>query len=103
MSNMMTTAPVGIPIIPPSSCNPASKYGVTLPGDDCFYMYDSMPYDDGGNVKTYFGYKTIGLSYGGTLRLYGLRGADYSDTAARSRPHPGGHPLEYRQELGALE
>ena len=88
MSNMMTTAPAGTPIIPPSWCNPASKYGVTLPGDDCFYMYDSMPYDDGGNVKTYFGYKTIGLSYGGTLRLYGLRGADYSDTAPGAGPTP---------------
>ncbi len=87
-SNMMATAPSNMPITPPTMCNAASKYGVTLPGDDCFYMYDSMPYDDGGNVKTYFGYKTIGLSYGGTLRLYGLRGADYSDTAPGAGPTP---------------
>jgi hypothetical protein len=87
MSNMMATPPPNMPITPPTTCNPASKYGVTLPNNDCFYMYDSMPYDDGGNVKTYFGYKVIGLSYGGTLRLYGRRGAVYPTDPDQTSPN----------------
>src|SRR5262249_275640 len=36
-----------------------------------------LPYDDGGAVKGFFGYKVLALSYGGTLELYGKRGATY--------------------------
>ena len=73
MSNNMKT-------LDPTSCKPASQFGGTLPNNDCFYMYDSMPYDDGGNVPAYYGYKVLGIGYGGTLRLYGLKGGTYPDT-----------------------
>jgi hypothetical protein len=64
---------------PPPTCTVTNN----LPGhvDDCFYQYGTLPYDDGDkDMPGYFGYKSIGLGYGGTLRLYGLKGADYSDT-----------------------
>jgi len=54
-----------------------------LPGgvNDCFYKYDTLPYDGGGGAHPgYFGYKVLAVSYGGTLRLYGLKGAKYPDT-----------------------
>jgi len=73
MSNNMKT-------LDPKDCKPAKEFGGTLPNNDCFYMYDAMPYDDGGNVPAYFGYKVLGIGYGGTLRLYGLKGATYPDT-----------------------
>jgi hypothetical protein len=63
----------------PTTC----KVTTNLPGhiDDCFYQYTPLKYDDGdGDMPGYFGYKSIGLSFGGTLRLYGKKGADYSDT-----------------------
>ena len=41
-------------------------------------------YDDGGNVKGFYGYKVLGLGYGGTLRLYGSKGATYPDTSVSS-------------------
>jgi hypothetical protein len=82
-SNMMKTPA-------PTTCTKASAVNSAykLPGDDCFYMYDSMPYDGGGNVKGYFGYKEIGLSYGGTLRLYGKKGATYVDTNTNTAVDP---------------
>lgn len=64
---------------------PATEYTPTpdLPGgvDDCFYKYDTLAFDDGGGPEQgYFGYKVLGVSYGGTLRLYGKKGATYPDT-----------------------
>lgn len=52
----------------------------TLPGgvEDYFYQYHPLPYDDGGMVKGYFGYKSIGVGYGGTLQLFGKQGATYT-------------------------
>ena len=62
----------------PASCTVTSD----LPGgvSDCFYKYDTLPYDGGGAPPGYFGYKVLGVSYGATLRLYGLKGAKYPDT-----------------------
>lgn len=49
---------------------------VSLPGgvNDYFYAYTPLPYDD-GDPKGYFGYKVLALSYGGTLRMFGRKGA----------------------------
>ena len=52
-----------------------------LPGGvlDYFYAYQPMPFDDGetnGQVG-YFGRKVLAVSYGGTLGLYGKKGATY--------------------------
>ncbi len=67
----------------PTSCVHAkdvSGFAQNLPGnvDDCFYAYMPIDYDDGGNPPGYFGYKVLGVSYGGTLNLYGVKGATYS-------------------------
>jgi cell migration-inducing and hyaluronan-binding protein len=67
----------------PTSCVHAKDvqgFNQNLPGnvDDCFYAYMPIDYDDGGNPPGYFGYKVLGVSYGGTLNLYGLKGATYS-------------------------
>ena len=61
----------------------------TLPGGvtDCFYNYDTMAFDDGEKDR-YFGYKTLAVSYGGTLRMYGLDGATYADTNNPSTLNP---------------
>jgi hypothetical protein len=72
-------SPGGLCGVPPSiwQTDPTTK--VSLPGGvtDFFYAYDPMPYDDGGTVKGYFGYKVLALSYGGTLELFGKKGATY--------------------------
>src|SRR5262245_42884625 len=72
-------SPGGTCGVPPSiwQTDPTAK--VTLPGGvtDYFYAYDPLPYDDGGMVKGFFGYKVLALSYGGTLELFGKKGATY--------------------------
>jgi hypothetical protein len=61
---------------------PTSIGSVTDPGGvtDIFYPYTPLPYDDGKNGQNqqgFFGYKVLAVSYGGTLKLYGLKGACY--------------------------
>jgi G8 domain len=56
--------------------------------DDCFYSYDALPFDNGKPTFNnrfnqpfgYYGYKVIGVGYGGTLQLYGKKGATYDTT-----------------------
>jgi hypothetical protein len=59
---------------------------VPLPGEgnveDYFYQYEPLAFDDakvGTNVG-YFGYKVLAVSYGGTLKLFGKKGATYGAT-----------------------
>ena len=68
----------------PFPLNPTSCTSSQLPGGvtDCFYPYMPLDYDDGGNPPGYFGYKVLGVSYGGTLQLYGKKGATYSQLNA---------------------
>lgn len=77
----------------PATCTLAKdvpKYKDNLPGnvDDCFYAYDSLTYDGGGSPKGYFGYKVPGVSFGGTLQLFGKKGASAdpqtADTSGKS-------------------
>jgi hypothetical protein len=69
-----------------TSCNEASKYGGKLPGDDCFYQYDIIDNQDKtANKNAYFAHKVIALSFGGTLHLYGKKGAIY-DAATDNNP-----------------
>jgi hypothetical protein len=70
--------------------NGASK--VSLPGtcgggcEDYFYQYQPLPFDDRkipGDPRRfpsvgYFGYKVLAVSYGGTLQLFGKKGATYA-------------------------
>ena len=75
------TGPCGIPLEP--QWNSQGTRPVELPGTDehgapitdYFYRYEPLPYDDGGAQKGYFGYRVLALSYGGTLKLFGKRGA----------------------------
>jgi len=55
--------------------NGSTKYN-DLPGgvSDYFYAYGTLPYDD-GDPNGYFGYKVLAVSYGGTLQLFGRKGA----------------------------
>jgi len=55
--------------------NGSTKYN-DLPGNvsDYFYAYGTLPYDDGDPLG-YFGYKVLAVSYGGTLQLFGRKGA----------------------------
>ena len=62
-----------------SQVDPTSCTQNALPGGvtDCFYQYMPLDYDGGGTTPGYFGYKVLGVSYGGTLQLFGKKGATY--------------------------
>jgi hypothetical protein len=75
----------------PDSCNVTKDLGGSGV-DDCFYRYDTMPFDYGkttggsgscsvgdGNCG-YYGCKVLGVGYGATLQLYGKKGATYDKT-----------------------
>lgn len=60
---------------PPDPCNTTK-----LPGNvsDCFYQYGALDFDDGLDSNKnmgYVGYKVLGVTYGGKLRLYGKKGS----------------------------
>jgi hypothetical protein len=65
------------PVLNPASCNPTS----VLPGNvtnECFYAYDILDDADMAPKRNaYFGHKVLALSYGGTLQLFGRKGATY--------------------------
>jgi hypothetical protein len=66
----------------PGSCKKASATDAkTLPGgvDDCFYQYQPLNFDN-GDANAFFGYKVLGVSFGGTLQLFGAKGATYCAT-----------------------
>ncbi len=53
---------------------------VNLPGGVFDYFYDYKPLDfDDGDPNAYFGYKVLGVGYGGSLLLYGQDGASYPE------------------------
>ena len=58
------------------------KVNVNSQATDYFYEYEPLAYDGQGAPIGYFGYKSIGVSYGGTLKLFGKKGASYPDVPA---------------------
>lgn len=58
--------------------------------DDYFYPYHPLAFDgaSGTHGVGYFGYKVLGLSYGGTLELYGKKGAAYAKLDAGCEAPP---------------
>ncbi len=54
---------------------------ITMPGGvtDYFYEYQRLPADDKLTPQSYFGLKTLAVSYGGTLQMFGFKGATYQD------------------------
>jgi hypothetical protein len=77
-------SPGGFCGIPTEVWNTNGSSKQMLPGgvEDYFYQYHPLPYDDGGMVKGYFGYKSIGVGYGGSLQLFGKQGATYTPLEA---------------------
>lgn len=71
--------------VDPDTWNSNGNEKVSLPGGvtDYFYAYQPMMYD-AGDAHAYFGQKSIGVSYGGTLSLYGAKGSTFGDTADSS-------------------
>ena len=82
------------PVIPPQACNLSAEavsqpvmdvvrvHGEEVlpdvdPIKDCFYPYEDLDDADMGR-RAYFGHKVLALSYGGTLQLFGTKGATYS-------------------------
>ncbi|MCF6765693.1 G8 domain-containing protein [Thiotrichales bacterium 19S3-7] len=51
------------------------KNGIT----DYFYQYKPM-FADKGDPHAYFGYKVLAVSFGGTLKLFGYKGANYDES-----------------------
>src|SRR5262245_57392195 len=49
--------------------------------EDYFYAYHPLFHDE-GDGQAYFGYKVLGVGYGGTLQLFGKKGAVYSGVPA---------------------
>jgi hypothetical protein len=45
--------------------------------NDCFYSYEALDPSD-KDPTAYFGHKVLALSYGGTLQLFGKKGATYA-------------------------
>jgi hypothetical protein len=78
--------PCGIdPTIWKSNADPASTPTVTkgLPGgvDDYFYNYNFMPFGVGKDATSFFGSKVIAVSFGGTMKFAGAKGASYGADA----------------------
>ena len=85
----------GDPAVARKVSNPAfatSANDYRGPKDDYFYAYHPLFHDE-GDLKAYFGYKVLGVSHGGTLELYGKKGACAKVCA----------PLDDGRELGPSE
>ncbi|MCG6534546.1 MAG: hypothetical protein L7F78_07610, partial [Syntrophales bacterium LBB04] len=54
---------------------------IKMPGGvtDYFYAYQNLPTDNNLTANSYFGLKTLAVSYGGILQMFGLKGAIYPD------------------------
>jgi hypothetical protein len=70
------------PATPAATWSPSDPCNVTVPGSDesafgnaMFEGYDALNYDYSSNgIPNYFGYKVFGVSYGGSLQLFGRKG-----------------------------
>jgi hypothetical protein len=79
-----STAPdfvCGVPATPDNDIwnNKCDPKGCPLPGgvEDKFYGYKKFETDQDKEVRSYFGRKVLAVSYGGTLRMFGNKGATY--------------------------
>ena len=100
-------SPGGLCGIPINIWNSNGASPVALPGGvtDYFYQYAPLMFDDGGATKGYFGYKVLAVSYGGTLHLFGKKGACYASNAAAcgSDTEPANSGLSWRRLTGTLQ
>ena len=56
---------------------------------DYFYQYQPLEYDDGGTIKGFFGYKVLAVGFGGTLQLFGKKGATMLRSTRRTPARAG--------------
>jgi cell migration-inducing and hyaluronan-binding protein len=95
---LCNSANCGIPTPPwgdntASNLNPGTCTPFTFPTGqkDCFYNYETLDKAD-GTAPAYFGHKVLGVSYGGTLQLYGKSGATYNDASLTGCADPTNKP-----------
>jgi hypothetical protein len=70
---------------------------------DYFYHYHFLPADT-GDTNAYFGYKTLGVSYNGTLKLFGKKGATLPvDNLATSNSGKSWARLDGNVNVGATQ
>ena len=67
--------------VPDTVWNAGDSAKVALPGgvSDYFYPYEPLMFDN-ADPQAYFGYKVLGVGYGGSLALFGQKGASYAGT-----------------------
>jgi len=67
--------------------NPTKCTAMTLANgvNDCFYPYQTLDPAD-GTAAAYFGHKVLAVSYGGTLQLFGKKGALYGSPTTPCNP-----------------
>lgn len=86
------------------TAQPVALPGFTGDQKDYFYAYHGVPYDS-APVKNgepgYFGYKVLGLSYGGRLELRGHKGAMGADEADKDPTHSGTSWVRLGKDLEA--
>jgi uncharacterized protein YjbI with pentapeptide repeats len=61
-------------MVDPETCTTSSECASGV--CDYFYAYKPPPFDQGDD-NAYFGYKVIGVAYGGTLKLFGEKGSKF--------------------------
>ncbi|HML94771.1 MAG TPA: pentapeptide repeat-containing protein [Thermodesulfobacteriota bacterium] len=85
-------------------CLPPNEGGdpTTCQPYDYFYHYHTLPVDT-GDPNAYFGYKTLAVSYGGTLNLFGKKGATLPDSLPSSSSGTSWVRLDGTVDVGATE
>ena len=90
--------------VPEAIWNSAGASKETLPGgvSDYFYHYHTLPVDT-GDPNAYFGYKTLAVSYGGTLNLFGKKGSTLPDSLPSSNSGTSWVRLKGTVDVGATQ
>ncbi len=63
-----------------------STYKLPSGIEDYFYQYQKLPTDNDLGERAYFGRKVIALSYGGTIQMFGKKGATYEKDLSSLNP-----------------
>lgn len=77
--------------VPTKIWNSRAADPVDLPGGvrDFFYQYQGLGQDVDTGSKAYFGTKVLAVSFGGTLELFGNKGATYDEDVDADPSHSG--------------
>jgi len=103
-TNAQQKAPCGIPDDIWNS-NGGSKVTMNkgTPGEvtDRFYQYKPLSLD-GGDPNAFFGYKVLAVSYGGTLQLFGMKGAVFAEEELKQTFKPKDSARSWRRLDGTI-